>query len=118
VIEAVATITAAFFAAPVTVATISIAAVAATAGAGANWPHDKAPESELGAPLAYQVIGKMADRIRELNSVIYDAELKIQQAMQGARALVEGNKGLFVANRPQLATGSSGNIKSLMGEVF
>ncbi len=112
VFEAVATIAAVFTEGASLATTAAITAVGAAAGVGANWPRDKAESVPLGAELAFQVIGNMADAIRRLGQGIYNSELKIKQAMDSADAAVQGNRTFFVANRPALAGATSDTIGS------
>jgi hypothetical protein len=112
VFEAVATIAAVFTQGASLATTAAITAVGAAAGVGANWPRDGAERVPLGAELAYQVIGNMADAIRRVGQGIYNSELKIKQAMESASAVVQAIRDLFVANRPALAGATAGTIGS------
>jgi hypothetical protein len=117
VLEAVATIAAVpvdVFDAPLGVA-LTVAAVGATSGAAANWPHDSDPPQHNSSKLAWQVVQDMNTALDRVRREIAASEQKITSTLDHNNAYIDANLRSFINPRPQLAGATAATITQYMG---
>ena len=98
-------------------ASLALAAVggAVAVGGTAIGNSDEAPSEGYSGESAEAVVEAMRRAITSLKGHITDAETKIQKAMNDNIGVVNANRDLFVAPRPNLANADPGNVKDDFG---
>jgi hypothetical protein len=91
---------------------LAMSAVSTAAWVQAANPPKSGPTTTYGGETAEVVISHMREAITKLTQYINDTEQLITKALVDSRAVVDGNRALFVAPRPALADATPRTITS------